>query len=44
MLLAGGKLRWIAVLYSLGALLILAEILSAQEAGPRTRPFVMARR
>jgi hypothetical protein len=27
---AGGKLRWIAVLYSIGALLILAEILSAQ--------------
>jgi hypothetical protein len=27
---AGGKLRWMAVLYSIGALLILAEILSAQ--------------
>jgi hypothetical protein len=27
---AGGKLRWIAALYSIGALLILAEILSAQ--------------
>jgi hypothetical protein len=27
---AGGKLRWIAVFYSIGALLILAEILSAQ--------------
>jgi hypothetical protein len=30
LVMAGGKLRWIAVLYSLGALLILAEILSAQ--------------
>jgi hypothetical protein len=30
LMVAGGKLRWIAVLYSLGALLILGEILSAQ--------------
>jgi hypothetical protein len=28
--MAGGKLRWIAALYSIGALLILAEIVSAQ--------------
>jgi hypothetical protein len=28
--IAGGKLRWVATLYSIGALLILAEILSAQ--------------
>jgi hypothetical protein len=28
--MAGGKLRWIAVFYSVGALLILAEILSAE--------------
>jgi len=30
LVIAGGKLRWIAVLYSIGALLILAEIISAQ--------------
>jgi hypothetical protein len=30
LMIAGGKLRWIAALYSTGALLILAEILSAQ--------------
>jgi membrane-bound ClpP family serine protease len=30
LMIAGGKLRWIAALYSLGALLILAEIVSAQ--------------
>ena len=30
LVMAGGKLRWVAVLYSIGALLILAEILSAQ--------------
>ena len=30
LVMAGGKLRWIAVLYSIGALLILAEILSSQ--------------
>ena len=30
LMVAGGKLRWIAVFYSIGALLILAEILSAQ--------------
>jgi hypothetical protein len=30
LVVAGGKLRWIAALYSIGALLILAEILSAQ--------------
>jgi hypothetical protein len=30
LMMAGGKLRWIAVLYSIGALLILAEIISAQ--------------
>jgi hypothetical protein len=30
LMMAGGKLRWVAVLYSIGALLILAEILSAQ--------------
>jgi hypothetical protein len=30
LVIAGGKLRWIAALYSIGALLILAEILSAQ--------------
>jgi hypothetical protein len=29
-MVAGGKLRWIAVFYSIGALLILGEILSAQ--------------
>jgi hypothetical protein len=30
LVMAGGKLRWIAVFYSIGALLILGEILSAQ--------------
>jgi hypothetical protein len=30
LMMAGGKLRWIAALYSIGALLILAEIISAQ--------------
>ena len=30
LMMAGGKLRWIAALYSIGALLILAEIVSAQ--------------
>lgn len=30
LVIAGGKLRWIAALYSIGALLILVEILSAQ--------------
>ena len=30
LVMAGGKLRWVAALYSVGALLILAEILSAQ--------------
>jgi hypothetical protein len=30
LMIAGGKLRWPAALYSIGALLILAEILSAQ--------------
>ncbi len=30
LMMAGGKLRWVAALYSIGALLILAEILSAQ--------------
>jgi hypothetical protein len=30
LVMAGGKLRWIAVLYSIGVLLILGEILSAQ--------------
>jgi hypothetical protein len=30
LVMAGGKLRWIAALYSIGALLILGEILSAQ--------------
>ena len=30
LVIAGGKLRWIAALYSIGALLILAEIVSAQ--------------
>jgi hypothetical protein len=30
LMMAGGKLRWIAVFYSIGALLILGEILSAQ--------------
>ena len=30
LVIAGGKLRWIAALYSIGALLILAEIISAQ--------------
>ncbi len=30
LVMAGGTLRWIAALYSIGALLILAEILSAQ--------------
>jgi hypothetical protein len=30
LMIAGGTLRWIAALYSIGALLILAEILSAQ--------------
>ena len=30
LVIAGGQLRWIAVLYSIGALLILAEIISAQ--------------
>jgi hypothetical protein len=30
LVIAGGELRWIAALYSIGALLILAEILSAQ--------------
>jgi hypothetical protein len=28
--MAGGKLRWIAVFFSIGAFLIFAEILSAQ--------------
>jgi hypothetical protein len=30
LMIAGGKLRWIAAFYSIGALLILAEIVSAQ--------------
>jgi len=30
LVIAGGQLRWIAALYSIGALLILAEIISAQ--------------
>jgi len=30
LIIAGGKLRWVAVLYSIGALLILGEILSAR--------------
>jgi hypothetical protein len=30
LVIAGGKLRWIAAFYSIGALLVLAEILSAQ--------------
>jgi hypothetical protein len=30
LMMAGGRLRWIAAFYSIGALLILAEILSAQ--------------
>jgi hypothetical protein len=30
LVIGGGKLRWIAALYSIGSLLILAEILSAQ--------------
>lgn len=30
LIIAGGKLRWIGALYSIGALLILGEILSAQ--------------
>jgi len=30
LMMAGGKLRWVAALYSIGALLILGEILSAQ--------------
>jgi hypothetical protein len=30
LVMAGGELRWIAALYSIGAFLILAEVLSAQ--------------
>ena len=38
---AGGKLRWIAALYSIGALLILAEIISAQVVLSQTGNFLI---